>query len=441
MLRDQLSYSSLFRYAGPAALASVGSIVVSITDTVIVGYYSSEALAGVAFGSALYELPLNCLLGGLMAYRILAPRVAGNYPGTRPTGGIVLMLRGLLPWAVLASILLFGAAILLRSSGFFDAFQASQASSQYVAGRAWSILPEIATTAIVVTLVTWGRTKTPLIVLLVASAVNLVLDYFLVYGVWVFPELGAFGAGLAGTIGMFAVVPVVLAVLLKEKAAETDHVEQQTVLAQFSGWTRLTLPAVGSAAVDYAGNLVFFAIVSLGGVSGLAATRIASNAHLLAFVLASSLSSALLYVVGGGDISVAQSRNARLELRRKFLRIGMLLGGGIAILAWPVSFAASPDQEVRRFSLVLVLVVAAMCPVITWAYVNVSFLRAMERTGSDFLSNTAGVWGAQIPVAYVGLLMFQAPGAFLGLAAYWLCRGAIASFQVKLALQIEADRD
>lgn len=441
MRSDQRSYRSLFRYAGPAALASVGSIVVSITDTVIVGYYSTEALAGVAFGSGLYELPLNALLGGLMAYRILAPRFAGYHPGSRSTVGLVLMLRGLLPWAVLACILLFGAAALLRSSFFSEALQASQTSSQYVAGRALSILPEIVTTAIVVTLVTWGRTKAPLMVLIVTSGVNLVLDYVLVYGVWVFPELGALGAGLAGTLGMLAVVPVVLAVIRKEKAAETGHVEKQAVGAQFSGWRRLTLPAVGSAAVDYAGNLVFLAIVSLGGVSGLAATRMASNAHLLAFVLASSLSSALLYVVGGENIPVAQSRNARLALRQMFLRMGMLLGGAIAILAWPISFAASPDQEVRRISFVLVLVVAAVCPVITWTYVNVSFLRAMERTGSDFLSNTVGVWGAQIPVAYVGLLLFQAPGAFAGLAAYWVCRGVIASFQVKLALQVRVDRD
>ena len=68
----------LLRYAGPIVLSSMGGVVVGLTDTLIIGHFSSSALAGVALGASIYELPANALFGGLMAYRILQPRVSGN---------------------------------------------------------------------------------------------------------------------------------------------------------------------------------------------------------------------------------------------------------------------------------------------------------------------------------------------------------------------------
>lgn len=55
-------------------MASLGSIIIGITDSVIVSHYATSALAGVALGATYYELPVNILLGALMGYKILAPQ-------------------------------------------------------------------------------------------------------------------------------------------------------------------------------------------------------------------------------------------------------------------------------------------------------------------------------------------------------------------------------
>lgn len=88
---------SLLPYVWPALLASLGSVVVGLTDSALISYYATDALAGVALGATLYELPVNVMLGIVMAYRILAPRI--NSKTQRETFEIKIFLRLLVPAA------------------------------------------------------------------------------------------------------------------------------------------------------------------------------------------------------------------------------------------------------------------------------------------------------------------------------------------------------
>jgi Na+-driven multidrug efflux pump len=300
----------------------------------------------------------------------------------------------------------------------------------YLLGRAPSLVLEVLVSAFSVTLVSWGRVRVPLVVFVVTSGVNLALDVPLVYGIGVLPPLGAFGDGLASTVGVALALPwLAHAVHRMSVADETDEAAHR-----FAGWRKTTMPAVGSAALDYAGNIAFTALIAIGGISGLAGARIATASHLLAFALVASLASAALYLLGASyDRDPYVALRLRNSLRVRFIWLSSALGAGVAALSWPVAVLSTADPDVRQAATALGLVVAAACPFMGWTYANVAVLRAMEKTGSDFVSNVIAVWGAQIPLAAAGLAIWGAPGGFSGLMGYWMCRGMLTHRQVRRA--------
>lgn len=421
---------ALLRYAGPVALSSLGSVAVGFTDTLIIGRYSTSALAGVGLGASIYELPVHALFGGLMAFKILQPRFASASETPRSPEGLWITLRGLAPWAGTGALGLVVAAALMMQLSSGDSRSVPFQAGAYLLGRAPSLVLEVLVSAFSVTLVSWGRVRVPLVVFVVTSSVNLLLDVPLVYGVGVLPPLGAFGDGLASTVGVGMAVPwLALAVHRMSLADETHEAAHR-----FAGWRKTTLPAVGSAALDYAGNIVFTGLIAVGGISGLAGARIATASHLLAFALVASLASAALYLLGASyDTDRFVALRLRNSLRVRFVWLSSALGAGVAALSWPFAILSTADPDVRRTATVLGLVVAAACPLIGWTYSNVAVLRAIEKTGSDFVSNVIAVWGAQIPLAVAGLTVWGAPGAFAGLIGYWLCRGMLTHRQVRRA--------
>ncbi len=408
-----------------------------LTDTLIIGHYSTAALAGVGLGSSIYELPANALFGALMAFKILQPRFAAAEDTSRSRSGLKLILRGIAPWATMAFAGLVAASVAMMWIGGKSTESSTFQAGAYLLGRSPSVLVEAVTSAFAVTLVSWGQVRVPIIVFLVSSGANLLLDFPLVYGLGPLPAFGAFGDGLASSIGVTLLIPWLIPRI--RTLSRPSKLPEGETLERFTGWRRLTLPAVGSAALDYAGNIAFTALIALGGTAGLAGARIATATHLLAFVLVASLSSAALYILGQGhDRDPAYAIRNRRAIRVRFVGLSGGLGIVIGALAWPIAFISSPDGDVRTVATALILLVAAVCPMIGWTYANVSILRAIERTKSDFLSNVIAVWAAQVPLALIGLLALGAPGAFGGLIAYWICRGAITQLQVSRAAQTAA---
>lgn len=63
-----------------------------------------------------------------------------------------------------------------------------------------------------------GDTKTPMITNIIANLVNLLFNYLLIHGVWIFPEMGVDGAALATAISRAVGGLLVIAVLVSNRA-------------------------------------------------------------------------------------------------------------------------------------------------------------------------------------------------------------------------------
>ncbi|MFW0155291.1 MATE family efflux transporter [Rothia sp. P6271] len=419
--------NNLLKYVWPSLLASLGSIVVGLTDSALISYYSTNALAGVSLGASFYELPVNCILGALMAYRILAPRV--NSDTVRETVGIKLFLKTFVPLSLFISLVGIVSPILL-SKNSSDSIWA--AALLYFAARIPSIIAETISTLIVIQLVSWGKTKVPIIVFCITAPFNIIIDFFLIYGLFFAPELGVVGAGLGSTLASF--IPLVYLYLVFNKEKNKFNENSENVERNYKGWGKISLPSLGSAFVDYGGNIIFTALISAAGIVELAGMRFAVQLHIVIFIIISSFSSGILFILGSKYKEETQGEDfifIKKYIDRVFVRVSAFTL--VLFIIFCVFFGRfiSPDEEVVHAFYKLAIFLTFIIPFACVAYSNITLQRFYGFTIDDFKSNSLAVWVIQIPIALLLLNIFSGIWPFAGLLGYWMFRAMWSRKQVR----------
>jgi MATE family multidrug resistance protein len=131
-----------------------------------------------------------------------------------------------------------------------------------------------------------GKTWPVMWVNVLATAVNLIFDYALIFGNWGFPELGIQGAGIATVIAGVFSFGTFLCIMATGKTNRTYHT--------LSGWRldgelfirllRFGFPSGVQFFLEMAGFTAFILLVGRLGTDSLAATNIAFNINTLAFM-------------------------------------------------------------------------------------------------------------------------------------------------------------
>ena len=124
-----------------------------------------------------------------------------------------------------------------------------------------------------------AKTKVHLKVTVVANALNVLLNYLLIFGKFGFPEMGVGGAGLASTIGMaYSVLGYIYFGLQNPLREKYNFLKP----AAFQGETirkvvRLSIPVAVQNALVHAGFTTFLVIIGKIGTVALAASEIVFN--------------------------------------------------------------------------------------------------------------------------------------------------------------------
>ena len=130
-----------------------------------------------------------------------------------------------------------------------------------------------------------GQTRPVMIFYLIGTIVNIPLDYALIYGIWIFPELGILGAGIA-TVTSWTVVAVIFGIMIF--TAENDRIYAVRKYRQFDPelFRRLLkfgMPGALQFSMDVFGFTFFVFMVGRIGKLELAASNIVISINSLAF--------------------------------------------------------------------------------------------------------------------------------------------------------------
>ncbi|MBW4963214.1 MATE family efflux transporter [Sulfitobacter sp. CW3] len=407
----------------PLVGGHLGQVAIGVTDTVMMGWYSVEALAAVTLASTYFFVLL--IFGSGFAWGVM-PMVAafeaeGDETSLRRATRMGLWLS--LGFACLSLPLMIWSRPVMALMGQEPAL--AEMVGQYLAIAGWGIIPALLVMVLKSYLAALERTQVVFWITIVSAIANVLANYAFIFGNWGAPELGIRGAALASlasnSVALLAVVFYVLKALPEHQIFVRLWRPDWDMLARVF---RLGLP-IGFTGLSEVG--LFAASAVMMGWLG----TVALAAHGIALQLAS-----MTFMVHLGISNVATIRAGNAYGRRdpEHLAKGAITGTAmsiciaaltiVAFVAWPeplIDLFMQKSEPARAQILVVgtgLLAMAALFQLVDGAQaVALGLLRGVQDTKIPMILAGISYWVVGIPASYLlgFTLGLDGIGVWLGL--------------------------
>lgn len=282
-----------------------------------------------------------------------------------------------------------------------------------------------------------GDTKTPLKVLLIAHIVNVVGDYFLIFGKGPFPALGVEGAAWATSLANLIAAVIFVGLLFEKK----NRVEYGTLAhwrphaREMKRLLRIGIPSAVHFFLDMGSFLIFSAYIGRMGTAQLAANQIAIQILALSFMpcqgFVVAATTLMGQYIGAGRPDLAK------KCAYKAIRMGLYYTGFIALLCVSIPEALvrifNDDPAVVSFGRPLLYLAAVFQIFDAIQFISDGALRGAGDTRVPMLFILGGAWFIFIPLAYVfGTVLDRGVvGAWTGASLYIVVIGALMFLRLK----------
>lgn len=273
----------------PLILSMMSVTIQHFVDRIFLTWWSAEAVAGVtSAGFAIWVL--TGLFNGTAEY---ATPFVSQYVGAKREERIGAVVYQACYFAVLAG--LAGWALSYFVTPFFDAVGHAPSMRVHQIDYARIMLRGTFPVVLMVAFSTYfagrGKTRVVLGVTVVATAVNVVLDWALIFGKFGFEAMGTVGAAYATIISQVIGALVYLALILRspERMAH-GFLNFRFEPKVFGRLLKLGVPSGLQPSLEILAFTLFMFVIGSVGVAPLAATSIAFNLNSLVFLPAVGLS-------------------------------------------------------------------------------------------------------------------------------------------------------
>jgi len=422
----------LLRLAVPMAATQLAQMAILATDTVMLGHYSKEALAGGALGNVIYFMIWLLGSGMPMAVSPVIAHVQGRHGASakpRDRREVRIAVRMGLWSVVLSSLPLLSFLIFTHPLLLFFRQEPGLAAdaATFVSGLAFGLPFALGFQVLRSFSTALSRAVPPMVVMVLAILWNAGFDYALIFGHFGFPEMGLYGAGIASASSNIFSFVAMLAVCLIVPALKRYRILHRL---QHADWTcfaelfRLGLPIGITMLFEVALFNGAALVIGTFGLASLAAHQIAITIPSLTFMVPLGIGQAATVRVGlaaGAGDGIAARRAGFTAIA---MAVVFMSGTAVLLLLWPRQIATLwlpdiPDNaDVLAFA-VSFLHVAAAFQLVDGMQVTASLsLRGLKDARGPMWLAGASYWLAGAPVglalAFWGHL--QGFGIWLGLA-------------------------
>ncbi|MCF7747346.1 MATE family efflux transporter [Sulfitobacter sp. M39] len=407
----------------PLVGGHLGQIAIGVSDTVMAGWYSVEALAAVTLASTYFFVLL--IFGSGFAWGVM-PLVAafdaeGDEVGLRRATRMGMWLS--MGFAVLALPLMIWSRPIMALMGQDQAL--ADMVDGYLFIAAWGIFPALMVMVLKSYLAALERTQVVLWITLLAGVANVLANYAFIFGNWGAPELGVRGAAIASvTSHSVSLVAVVIYVLWKMPQHQMFVRLWRPDWEMLARVFRLGLP-IGFTGLSEVG--LFAASAVMMGWLG----TVALAAHGIALQLAS-----ITFMVHLGISNVATIRAGNAYGRRDPAHLARgaitatVMSALVAVLTifvfvmWPeplINLFMQRDEPARDQILVIgvgLLAMASLFQLVDGAQaVALGILRGVQDTTVPMILAGFSYWIVGMPVSYLLGFVFdlEGVGVWLGL--------------------------
>lgn len=292
-------FKTNLRLAWPVMLGLLGHTLVQFIDNIMVGQLGTTELAAISLGNSFVFIAMAIGIGFSTA---ITPLIAEADAANQQTASQKVLIEGL-RLCTLLGIVLFLMVYIAKPLLFKMGQEASVVALAfpYLNWVAFSLIPLVIFQAFKQFSDGMSLTKYSMYATLLANAVNIVINYFLIFGVWIFPKWGVTGAAV-GTLASRVVMLVFIFILLYKDPKTAAFIRGIFPLSFHKKELRqiLKLGLPSSLQMFFEVGFFTFAIWVCGFLSkdAQAANQIALNLSSMTFMVAMGLSVAATIRVG-----------------------------------------------------------------------------------------------------------------------------------------------
>ncbi len=418
---------NIIQLALPIALENVLHMAVFIVDIIMVGRLGTTAVAAVGLAGALNFVitMIFCALNAGTTALVARNFGAEEKAEAQTVAGQSLLLAIILGLIISPLIFYFASDILILMSA--EESVVTLGSTYLKIVLSFLVLRLIILTGTAVFRGA-GDTRTPMMITLVMNCANILFNWLLIFGIWIFPRMGVEGAAWATSIAYVIGASLIFYRLLSKKSILSINLKNiiginKSIIQRI---LRISLPATLDAFLTQIGYLFFIKIVAMLGTVALAAHQIAIRIEAISFMPGYALAIATSTLVGQ-SIGAKKIDLARLSMKRN-CQIALMMMGFFAFIflafAKPMAKVFHPEQDVLALSAFCIMIAAIEQPALAIYMVYAGGLRGAGDTLSPMIVTIVGTLCFHLPIAYIfGIVLeWGLAGIWFGAALGWILR-------------------
>ena len=417
-------YKKYFAIVLPLIAQQFVYISLNFIDNIMVGQLGETSIAGVGFANKLYFIYILVLFGAFGGSTIFM----SQYYGKRDMNG----LRKI--FAIVVGLALFvGILFMILSTIFARDFMSMFSNDAAVVNIGTNYLLIIALSfpfnaisfAITSGLRSMGKTKQALIIVVIATSVNTVLNYCLIYGNFGFPRWEAEGASIATVIARLVEFSACLYLFANRKY----HL--RTTFKRYFGLSKDTVKSLIKISIPVfftesiwvvATTLLYVAYGQLGTLAGASvniAELVINMGSIIFFGVAMGANILIAQTIGAGKLDEA------FDMGKKVIKMALIISFGVSIFAMLIkgfilkAYSLTPEAIEMTNNVLIAFSIAMFFKFINWTVI-VGILRA----GGD---TTAAFFIDVIPIAFLAIPLAFYCAVVLKLEIHWVV--LIANFE------------
>ena len=425
LIGDKTFYKRLFSLMIPIMLQSGITNFVNMLDNIMIGKVGTAPMTGVAITNQLLFVFNLCIFGVVSGAGIFGAQFfgCGNNEGVQHTFRFKIAVGTFLTLCAIVLFWLLGTPLLsLYMQGeptVTDTVSTMQNAKHYLSIMLIGLVPFAIVQCYSSTLRECGQPTLPLVAGVVAIAVNLLLNYILIFGKLGIPALGVKGAAIATVISRFAELVVIVAASHRNAVAlPFMKGVYRSLFIPAKLFVELLikgLPLMLNETMWAAGLAVVNQCYSVRGLDAVAACNISQtfwNIFSIAYMAVGSAASIIVgQTLGAGLLKEAKQDGYRL------ITFSFLLACAVSVLyavcAEFIPLAYNTTNEIRHLATRLMQISALLMPFDALVHAAYFTVRSGGKMMITALFDCGFMWGGNVLLAFLLSYFTQIPFLWL----------------------------
>ena len=430
---DKEFKQKLLHIALPVTIQALMQSSLNLIDQIMIGSLGSACIAGIGLAGKFTSI-LSVLVAAIVtAAGILISQYYGakNEKGVRDS--FYLPFYFSLLFVLIFSILSFFIPNQIMSLYADDGETISKAAT-YLKIRTAGYLPSVITMFVSTLLRNMQKAKLPAIAGIVSIAINTLMNWLLINGVWIFPRLEESGAAIATVLSQIFEMLIVTVLFLREKKKQNLFLHPTVSFSKtfIKNISSILAPILVGEALWSLGENVYAIIYGHLGTEPCAAMTLMYPIQGIAIGSLSGVASAAGIIVGNslGAKDEKKAYGEALGFVRLTVTAGIIIGVFVCLISplYVQLFNVAPETRTGTIK-----ILAAFSAVFTAKVFNMvvggGVLQAGGQTKFMTLVNIIGTWGCGVPFGFISAYVFKFP-------IWWVYFALSLEEYVRLAISV-----